>query len=92
MSTFSFCMTYGGEWFCLGKTCSKWTETPDEWITDNCRPEGNPPTDMMCNVLLEDKPVRVPLSVLNITNARSCREYKCKVKVFIKGVLEVKNE
>lgn len=74
----------GGNWTCVAQTCKTWVYG-DDWITDNCRPVGENKT-LVCNILLQDgTAINAPLSAINISNVKSCREYQCLTEVYVKG-------
>ena len=87
MSAWSFKELYGGQWVCIAKECRDWA-TGDEWITDNCRPEinGNN-SNLICNLEIDGKKYEAPLSVINISNVRSCRQYDCITEVYVRGTI-----
>jgi len=69
-------------WVCVAETCIDWAEG-NEWIVDNCRPQGENIT-LYCNITVQDKTYYAPLSIVNLTNVRSCRHYECIKQVLIK--------
>jgi len=87
MSAMSFRELYGGQWVCIAKECNEWA-TGDNWITDNCRPEGiGENTTLMCNIMIDDKEYTAPLSIINISNVKSCRQYDCITEVYVRGII-----
>jgi len=87
MSAMSFKELYGGQWVCIAKECNEWA-TGDNWITDNCRPEGEGENaTLVCNLIIEDKEYTAPLSVINLSNVRSCREFDCITEVYVRGTI-----
>jgi len=87
MSAMSFRELYGGQWVCIAKECDEWA-TGDNWITDNCRPEGiGENTTLMCNIMIDDKEYTAPLSIINISNVKSCRQYDCITEVYVRGII-----
>ena len=87
MSAMSFRELYGGQWVCIAKECDEWA-TGDNWITDNCRPEGiGENTTLMCNIMIDDKEYTAPLSIINISNVKSCRQYNCITEVYVRGII-----
>jgi len=75
----------GGEWTCIAKTCNEWAYG-DDWITDNCRPEGEENNKtLMCTVSLEGELIKVPLDNINVSLVKSCREFVCVTEVYVKG-------
>ena len=87
MSAMSFRELYGGQWVCIAKECSEWA-TGDKWITDNCRPEGEEGNQtLICNLIIEDKEYTAPLSIINLSNVRSCRQYDCITEVYVRGTI-----
>jgi len=73
-----------GEWVCIAQTCVDWAYG-DDWVTNNCRPQKNSNiTDLVCTVVIRDETYNAPLSILNISNLRSCNEYRCVTEVFVK--------
>jgi len=85
MSAMSFRELYGGQWVCIAKECNEWA-TGDDWITDNCRPETNGnSTELVCKLTIEDKEYTAPLSIINISNVRSCRQQDCITEVYVRG-------
>jgi len=87
MSAMSFMELYGGQWVCIAKECNEWA-TGDNWITDNCRPETiNESTELVCKLTIEDKEYTAPLSIINISNVKSCRQYNCITEVYVRGTI-----
>jgi len=87
MSAMSFIELYGGQWVCIAKECSEWA-TGDAWITDNCRPEGEIGNQtLVCKLTIDDKEYTAPLSVINISNVKSCRQYDCITEVYVRGTI-----
>ena len=87
MSAMSFMELYGGQWVCIAKECNEWA-TGDKWITDNCRPEGEVGNQtLVCKLTIEDKEYTAPLSIINISNVKSCREYNCITEVYVRGTI-----
>jgi len=87
MSAMSFRELYGGQWVCIAKECTDWA-TGDDWITDNCRPEGEVGNQTLtCKLTIEDKEYTAPLSIINISNVKSCREYDCITEVYVRGTI-----
>jgi len=88
MSAMSFKELYGGQWVCIAKECSEWA-TGDDWITDNCRPEGEEGNQtLVCRLTIEDKEYTAPLSIINISNVKSCREFDCITEVYVRGIIK----
>ena len=87
MSAMSFMELYGGQWVCIAKECKEWA-TGDLWITDNCRPEGEEGNQtLVCKLTIEDKEYTAPLSIINISNVKSCRKYDCITEVYVRGTI-----
>jgi len=87
MSGMSFRELYGGQWVCIANECGEWA-TGDNWITDNCRPEVNGnSTELLCNVDIDGKIYKAPLSIINISNVKSCRQYDCITEVYVRGTI-----
>jgi len=87
MSAISFKELYGGQWVCIAKECSEWA-TGDNWITDNCRPETNGNnTELVCKLIIEDREYNAPLSIINLSNVKSCRQYDCITEVYVRGTI-----
>ena len=87
MSAMSFRELYGGQWVCIAKECSEWA-TGDNWITDNCRPEGEVGNQtLICKLTIENKEYTAPLSIINISNVKSCRQYDCITEVYVRGTI-----
>ena len=87
MSAMSFIELYGGQWVCIAKECNEWA-TGDNWITDNCRPEGDGVNaTLVCKLTIEDKEYTAPLSIINISNVKSCRQYDCITEVYVRGTI-----
>ena len=87
MSAMSFKELYGGQWVCIANECGEWA-TGDTWITDNCRPEGNGSnTTLVCKLTIEDKEYTAPLSIINLSNVKSCRQYDCITEVYVRGTI-----
>lgn len=87
MSAMSFRELYGGQWVCIAKECSEWA-TGDNWITDNCRPEGEQGNQtLVCKLTIEDKEYTAPLSIINLSNVRSCRKHDCITEVYVRGTI-----
>jgi len=79
-------ITEGAEWVCIAQVCVDYA-VGDDWIVDNCRPEGENKT-LMCKLIGTDKKeYKAPLSIINLSNAnvRSCREYACAAEVYVRG-------
>jgi len=88
MAAMSFRELYGGQWTCIANECTDWA-TGDDWITDNCRPEGtNGNQTLMCKITIEDKEYTAPLSIINISNVRSCRVNSCITEVYVRGTIK----
>jgi len=87
MSAMSFKELYGGQWVCIANECSEWA-TGDTWITDNCRPDGEGVNaTLVCKLIIDDKEYTAPLSIINISNVRSCRQYDCITEVYVRGTI-----
>ena len=87
MSAMSFKELYGGQWVCIANECGEWA-TGDNWITDNCRPEGEGDnTTLVCKLTIDDKEYTAPLSIINISNVKSCRQYDCITEVYVRGTI-----
>ena len=87
MSGMSFKELYGGQWVCIAKECNEWA-TGDDWITDNCRPEGEEGNQtLVCNLVIDDREYTAPLSIINISNVRSCKEFDCITEVYVRGTI-----
>ena len=85
MSAMSFRELYGGQWVCIAKECNEWA-TGDNWITDNCRPEGEVGNQtLVCKLTIDDKEYTAPLSIINLSNVKSCRQYDCTTEVYVRG-------
>ena len=85
MAAMSFRELYGGQWTCIANECTEWA-TGDDWITDNCRPETNGNnTELVCKLTIEDKEYTAPLSIINLSNVRSCRVNSCITEVYVRG-------
>jgi len=89
MSAMSFKELYGGQWVCIANECSEWA-TGDDWITDNCRPEGKGEnTTFICNLIIEGKEYTAPLSIINLSNVKSCRQLDCITEVYVRGTITI---
>lgn len=87
MSAMSFRELYGGQWVCIAKECSEWA-TGDDWITDNCRPEGEEGNQtLVCKLEIEGREYTAPLSIINISNVKSCRQQDCITEVYVRGTI-----
>ena len=87
MSAMSFRELYGGQWVCIAEECSEWA-TGDNWITDNCRPEGEGENaTLVCRLTIEDNEYTAPLSIINISNVKSCRKLDCITEVYVRGTI-----
>jgi hypothetical protein len=85
MSAMSFRELYGGQWTCIANNCTEWA-TGDDWITDNCRPEGEVGNQTLtCKLTIEDNEYTAPLSIINLSNVRSCRVNSCITEVYVRG-------
>jgi len=77
-------ITEGAEWVCIAEACVDFAYG-DDWIVDNCRPEGEDKT-LMCKLTGTDKKeYKAPLSIINMSNVRSCKEYACVTEVYVRG-------
>lgn len=82
------------EWRCAGKECNEWV-TGADWVSDNCRPVGENNV-MMCSIAeggINVGGVRVggevndyPLSEIDTSKVKSCRQPVCGGNILIKGV------
>ena len=87
MSAMSFKELYGGQWVCIANECGEWA-TGDDWITDNCRPEGEVGNQtLVCRLTIEDREYTAPLSIINLSNVKSCRQYNCITEVYVRGTI-----
>lgn len=87
MTAMSFREIYGGQWVCIANECGEWA-TGDNWITDNCRPEGEEGNQtLVCRLTIEDKEYTAPLSIINISNVKSCRQQDCITEVYVRGTI-----
>jgi hypothetical protein len=80
----------GGMWQCVAERCTEWAYG-DDWITDNCRPyidDRGDITDLNCSITVAGETYHAPLSIINISNVRSCREYVCLTEAYIKKSIE----
>jgi len=73
------------QWVCIAKTCTEYA-TGQEWVNRNCKAEGVNNT-MVCNVTIENKIYKAPLSIINMSSAKSCKAYGCVTEVFIRGAI-----
>lgn len=83
---FAFYKTFDGQWVCITEECIGYT-TGDEWVSQNCRPmniSGTP--ELVCDIEVDGTEYKAPLSIINISHPsiKSCKEYVCSRKVFIK--------
>ncbi len=86
MSVFGFVKVFNGKWVCIAQTCDKWIYG-DDWITENCRPDDvGGERKLVCKLTVNEKDYGIPLNLVNISNVKSCSEYKCTAKVFVKGL------
>ena len=84
MSVLSFREIYGTQWTHIANACTYWA-IGDEWITDNCRPEGiGENTTLICKLVIEGRDYTAPLSIINVSNVKSCRFHE-KIFVHTKG-------
>jgi hypothetical protein len=72
-----------GEWVCIAEECVEWAYGND-WVKENCAPFGENKT-MRCDITVDGKAYLAPLSVINLSNVKSCKEYKCVTEIMIKG-------
>ena len=87
MSSMSFRELYGGQWVCIANECGEWA-TGDNWITDNCRPEGEEGNQtLICKLTIEDQEYTAPLSIINTSNVKSCRRFDCITEVYVRGTI-----
>ena len=81
-------ITEGAEWVCIAQVCIAY-DYGDDWIVANCRPKGEDKT-LMCNITGTDsKLYNAPLSIINMSNVKSCREYACATEVYVRGRKEI---
>ena len=79
-------------WVCIAQACTVWA-TGDDWISDNCRPEGKGNNiSLVCDIVHEGKNYKAPLSVINLTGLRSCRQWDCVTEILVKGAINLKNQ
>ena len=73
-----------GEWACVRSECVRWVEG-EEWVKHFCY-QNETSKEMFCNVILNDQPLIVPLSMINISSVRSCAETRCVQEVLTRRV------
>jgi len=84
ISALSFREIYGTQWTHIADKCTYWA-TGDEWITDNCRPEGiGENRTLICKLVIEGKNYTAPLSFINVSKIKSCRTNE-KIFIHTKG-------
>jgi len=71
-----------GEWRCSQIVCSRFM-TQDEWVKNFCFLNESA-GEMYCNVLINNVPYTVPLSMLNLSSITQCSEYKCIEEVRVR--------
>jgi len=70
-------------WVSIGKQCLEYAYG-DEWIAYNCRPDDEIGGQLSCNLTIDDKVYKAPLSMINISNVKSCKEWSFVTDIFIK--------
>ena len=88
----------GSEWRCAGSECLEWV-TGDEWVADNCRPTGKD-NKMMCSMVtgginvggvrMGGEVIDYPLSEIDTSKVKSCRQSVCGGYLLIKNNLEAR--
>ena len=71
-------------WVGIGKQCLE-EVYGDEWIAYNCRPDEEIGGSLSCNLTMNDGTIRkAPLSMINISTVKSCKEWSFITDIFIK--------
>jgi len=71
-------------WVGIGKQCLEHAYG-DEWIALNCRPDNEIGGQLSCNLTMNDGTIRkAPLSMINISTVKSCKEWSFVTDIFIK--------
>jgi len=79
----SYTILKDGEWTCVAQQCTDWAYG-DDWIVENCRPTGENKS-LVCGIEINNQKYNAPLSMINLSSVKSCREYQCLTEVYIKG-------
>ena len=77
-------MTFGEpEWQCFAQECVRFV-TGQEWVNQNC--VLNETGDFNCAVIVNNQPIVVPLSAINVNTVSSCAETICTLEILTRAV------
>ena len=82
LSLFNFIKTLGYKEVCIANKCVEWAYG-DDWVKDNCHLNNESKYDY-CPITIEGNSYNVALQSINISQMKSCREYVCATKIYVK--------